>query len=156
MYFPYTHKSWQRVTLASQLFQFLLAFRWSGSCYKFQVYAANCKQAELLHITKIKEYQICCHQVCSMSQTPNMWNICNRRGEEGKGWRGSEEQGGANLLLGFRGIRPCLTAVNRQSLFLRFGVTRNTNYTLGGLLYIFCKFSVSIVNASLSKIMKIG
>ena len=64
----------------------------------------NCKQAELLHVTKIKEYQICCHQVCSMSQTPNKWNICVGRGEEGKGWRLSEEQGGANLLHGFRGI----------------------------------------------------
>jgi len=29
-----------------------------------------------------------------MSQTPNKWNICDGRGEEGKGWRGSEEQGG--------------------------------------------------------------
>jgi len=39
-----------------------------------------------------------------MSQTPNKWNICDGRGEEGKGWRGSEEQGGANLLHGLRGI----------------------------------------------------
>jgi len=39
-----------------------------------------------------------------MSQTPNKWNVCDGRGEEGKGWRGREEQGGANLLQGFRGI----------------------------------------------------
>jgi len=44
MYFPYSHKSWQRVTLASQLFQLLLAFRWTSHnwfllydyCYQFQ------------------------------------------------------------------------------------------------------------------------
>jgi len=38
-----------------------------------------------------------------MSQAPNKWNICDGREEEKKGWRGREEQGGANLLQGFRG-----------------------------------------------------
>jgi len=39
-----------------------------------------------------------------MPLTANKWNICEGTGEEWKGWKEREEQGGANLLHGFRGI----------------------------------------------------
>jgi len=136
MYFPYSHKSWQRITLASQRFQFLLAFRWSGSCYQFQVYAANCKQAEHL-LTYHKNKKIQNLLPSGMFHVSNSKQVEHLRWE-GRGRERMERKGGtgrgqlAPWVQGDR--RPCLTAVNGQSFFTFW---RNTNYTLGGLLYIF-------------------
>jgi len=112
--------------------------------------AANCKQAELLHLTKNKRIPNLLPSLWSMSQTPNNWNIYDVRGEEGKGWRGMEEH--------YREGPPCPWVQGRRPTAVNqvfFTFWRNTNYTFG-IGTSCCKFSVSIVKASLSKIMKIG
>ena len=85
MYFPYSHMSWQRVTLASQLFQLLLAFRWLWTSHNWFLVYDYCYQFQgvfhVLHIFCSSAYSIglfstplAAHQViCG-----GLWRFCRQ------------------------------------------------------------------------------